>query len=155
LRDAPPRGPRTPILETATLTVESEEHPRGLILGWRTNMIHSYFPVLVIMAVAGVIGVVIIVLSTVLARRNPTPVKLMPYECGMDPIGSARHRFPVRFFVLGILFIVFDIELIFLFPWAVVFDKLMLFGFIEMLVFVLILMVGLVYVWKKGALEWQ
>lgn len=118
-------------------------------------MIHSYLPLLVMTLVVAFIGVAIIVLSTLLARRNPTPVKLMPYECGMDPIGGARRRFPVRFFVMGMLFIVFDIELIFLFPWAAVYDKLMLFGFVEMLVFVLILLVGLVYVWKKGALEWQ
>lgn len=118
-------------------------------------MIHSYFPILVIFVISATIGAVIIILSTILARQNPTPVKLMPYECGMDPIGSARRRFPIRFFVLGILFIVFDVELIFLFPWAVCFDQLMLFGFIEMLLFVIVLFIGLGYVWKKGALEWQ
>jgi NADH-quinone oxidoreductase subunit A len=118
-------------------------------------MISSYLPILLVLLLAAFIGVVIIVLSELLARKNPTRIKLMPYECGMDPIGGARQRFPVRFFVIGMLFIVFDIELIFLFPWATVFDKLMMFGFVEMLVFVMILLVGLVYVWKKGALEWQ
>jgi NADH-quinone oxidoreductase subunit A len=118
-------------------------------------MINSYLPILVIFLVSAFIGVAIIVLSTLVARRNPTPVKLMPYECGMDPIGSARRRFSVRFFVIGMLFIVFDIELIFLFPWAAIYDKLMLLGFAEMLVFVLVLLVGLVYVWKKGALQWE
>jgi NADH-quinone oxidoreductase subunit A len=115
----------------------------------------GYLPVLLMAAVSALIGTAIIVLSTVLCKKNPSPIKLMPYECGMDPIGSARRRFSVRFFVIGMLFIVFDIELIFLFPWATVFDKLRVFGLIEMFVFVLVLLVGLAYVWKKGALEWE
>ncbi len=118
-------------------------------------MINSYLPLFVILLLAAFIGVAIIVLSTILGHRNATSVKLMPYECGMDPIGTARKRFSVRFFVIGMLFIVFDIELIFLFPWAAIYDKLRFFGFVEMLVFVLVLLVGLVYVWKKGALEWE
>jgi len=118
-------------------------------------MIDSYLPILVIVIVSGFLGLVIIALSTVLSWRNPTPVKLMPYECGMDPIGNARRRFSVRFFLMGMLFIVFDIELIFLFPWATIYDKLKMFGFVEMLIFVLVLLVGLIYVWKKGALEWE
>ncbi len=118
-------------------------------------MIESYVPILVTFLVATFIGSAIIVLSTVLAKRNPTPIKLMPYECGMDPIGGARQRFSVRFFIIGMLFIVFDIELIFLFPWAKIFNELIPFGFIEMLLFVLVLLVGLVYVWNKGALEWE
>jgi NADH-quinone oxidoreductase subunit A len=118
-------------------------------------MIDSYLPVLVILVLSTFIGVAIIVLSTILSKKDPTAVKLMPYECGMDPIGDARRRFSVRFFIIGMLFIVFDIELIFMFPWAKIYDKLMVFGFVEMLVFVLVLLVGLVYVWKKGALEWE
>lgn len=118
-------------------------------------MIDSYLPVLVILLVSVIIGLAILILSTILSRRNPTPIKLMPYECGMDPIGGARRRFSIRFFVMGMLFIIFDIELIFLFPWAKIFDRLKMFGFLEMLVFVLVLLVGLVYVWKKGALEWE
>jgi NADH-quinone oxidoreductase subunit A len=118
-------------------------------------MIDSYLPVLVILVLSAFIGVAIIVLSTILSKKDPTAVKLMPYECGMDPIGDARRRFSVRFFIIGMLFIVFDIELIFMFPWAKIYDKLMVFGFVEMLVFVLVLLVGLVYVWKKGALEWE
>lgn len=118
-------------------------------------MIDSYLPILVILLLAAFIGTVIIVLSALLSRKNATPIKVMPYECGMDPIGGARGRFSVRFFLIGMLFIIFDIELIFLFPWATVYDKLMMFGFVEMLVFVLVLFTGLVYVWKKGALEWE
>lgn len=118
-------------------------------------MLNSYLPLLVIILMSAFTGVVIIVLSELLSNKNVTQTKLMPYECGMDPIGSARRRFSVRFFVLGMLFIVFDIELIFLFPWANVFEHLRIFGFIEMLIFVLVLLVGLVYVWRRGALEWE
>jgi NADH-quinone oxidoreductase subunit A len=118
-------------------------------------MLDSYLPLLLIVAVAGLVGLAIVVLSTALARRNPTPIKLMPYECGMDPVGDARTRFSVRFYLIGILFIVFDIELIFLFPWATVFKDLKVFGLVEMIVFVVVLFIGLVYVWKKGALEWE
>jgi len=118
-------------------------------------VVNSYLPLLVIVLMSAFIGLVIIVLSELLSKKNVTPIKVMPYECGMDPIGSARKRFSVRFFVLGMLFIVFDIELIFLFPWATIFEQLRVFGFIEMLVFVLVLLVGLVYVWRKGALEWE
>jgi NADH-quinone oxidoreductase subunit A len=121
----------------------------------RRRMLNSYLPILVIFLVSAFIGAAIIVLSSLLSKKDPTPIKLMPYECGMDPIGNARRRFSVRFFIMGMLFIVFDIELIFLFPWAKVYDKLLMFGFVEMLVFVLVLLAGLVYVWKKGALEWE
>lgn len=116
---------------------------------------NSYLPILTILVLSAFIGVVIIVLSTLLSKGHPSKIKLMPYECGMDPIGGARRRFSIRFFVMGMLFIVFDIELIFLFPWATIYDKLRMFGFVEMLVFVVVLLVGLVYVWKKGALEWE
>jgi NADH-quinone oxidoreductase subunit A len=118
-------------------------------------MIDSYLPALVILLVSAFIGVAIIVLSSLLSKKDPTPIKLMPYECGMDPIGDARRRFSVRFFIIGMLFIIFDIEVIFMFPWAKIYDKLMVFGFVEMLVFVLVLLLGLIYVWKKGALEWE
>lgn len=118
-------------------------------------MIDSYLPALVILLVSAFTGVAIIVLSSLLSRKDPTPIKLMPYECGMDPIGDARRRFSVRFFIIGMLFIIFDIEVIFMFPWATIYDKLMLLGFVEMLVFVLVLLLGLIYVWKKGALEWE
>jgi NADH-quinone oxidoreductase subunit A len=118
-------------------------------------MPESYFPIIVILIIAAGLGAVIIGLSTLLSWKNPTPIKRMPYECGMNPIGGARGRFAVRFFLMAILFIIFDIELIFLFPWAVIFKDLVIFGFIEMLIFVLILFLGLIYVWKKGALEWE
>ena len=88
-------------------------------------MVDTYLPLLVIFLVSAFIGLLIIVLSTALSLRRNTDVKLMPYECGMDPIGDARRRFSVRFFLIGMLFIVFDIELIFLFPWATIYRDLM------------------------------
>ena len=118
-------------------------------------MMQSYVPLVAIVLLSVFIGIVIIVLSSILSPRGASNVKLMPYECGMDPIGDARRRFSIRFFLIGMLFIVFDIELIFLFPWAVIYDKLLIFGFIEMLIFVLVLALGLAYVWIKGALEWE
>jgi NADH-quinone oxidoreductase subunit A len=115
----------------------------------------SYVPLGAIVLLSAFIGVVIVVLSSILSPRGASKIKLMPYECGMDPIGNARRRFSIKFFLIGMLFIVFDIELIFLFPWAVVYDKLRIFGFIEMLIFVVVLALGLAYVWIKGALEWE
>ena len=115
----------------------------------------SYVPLVAIVLLSAFIGLVIVVLSSILSPRGASKIKLMPYECGMDPIGDARRRFSIKFFLIGMLFIVFDIELIFLFPWAVIYDKLLIFGFIEMLIFVVVLALGLAYVWVKGALEWE
>jgi NADH-quinone oxidoreductase subunit A len=97
----------------------------------------------------------IIFLSYFLGPRRPTRRKLEPYESGMAPLGSAQRRMPVKFYLVAVLFILFDIEVIFFYPWAVVFRQLGWFGFIEMLVFVGILLIGYVYAWKKGALEWE
>ncbi|HEX7078015.1 MAG TPA: NADH-quinone oxidoreductase subunit A [Candidatus Eisenbacteria bacterium] len=93
--------------------------------------------------------------SHFLGRRINDPAKLMPYECGITPVGGARERFHTRFYLVAMLFIVFDIETVFLYPWAVVFKQLQVFGLIEMAVFIAILLLGLVYVWGKGALEWD
>ena len=96
-----------------------------------------------------------VVLGQILGPRRQTEAKSIPYESGMTPIGSAVRRMPVRFYLIAVLFVLFDIEVIFLLPWAVVLKQLGVFGLIEMLVFVFILLVGYVYVWKKGALEWE
>jgi NADH-quinone oxidoreductase subunit A len=80
---------------------------------------------------------------------------MIPYECGMDPFGEARARFSIKFYLVAVLFIIFDIEAVFLYPWAVIFRELKIFGLMEMAVFIAILLVGFVYVWKKGALEWE
>lgn len=115
----------------------------------------DYFPIVVFLAVAIGFAVVTIALSSIVGTKKPSREKLMTYECGVDPIGSARRRFSVKFFIVAMLFIIFDIEAVFLYPWAVVFKDLKVFGFIEMGIFIVILFVGLIYVWKKGALEWE
>ncbi|MBW2308631.1 MAG: NADH-quinone oxidoreductase subunit A [Deltaproteobacteria bacterium] len=118
-------------------------------------MLSSYLAILIFLIVALGFAVFTIVFSYLLGPRKPSEEKLMPYECGMDPIGSARRRFSIKFFVIAMLFIVFDIEVMFLYPWAIIFKELKLFGLIEMGVFIAILFIALAYVWKKGALEWE
>lgn len=115
----------------------------------------EYGSVLVLLALGGTIAVAFVILSRWLGPRNPTPVKGTPYECGVEPTGTARERFPVRFYLVAMLFIVFDIEAVFLYPWARLFRELGLFGLVEMGIFILILVVGLIYAWRKGALEWE
>ncbi len=117
-------------------------------------MIHAYLPVLIMLIVVTAFGVLVITLSWLVGRRQEDTEKLMPYECGLNPIGNARKRFSIKFYIIAMLFIVFDIEAIFLYPWAIIFKDLRIFGLIEMLVFIGILLIGFFYVWKKGALEW-
>lgn len=118
-------------------------------------MLINYLPVFIFIIITIGLVAMIVVLSELLGKKKHFPAKDMPYECGMDPIGDARSRYTVRFYVIAMFFIVFDIEAIFLYPWAVVFKSLGWFGFVEMLVFIGIISVGLVYVWGKGALEWE
>lgn len=118
-------------------------------------MLDSYLPILVLIAIALAFALGSVVMSRLVGQKKPSTVKLAPYECGMPPVGSARERVSVKFYIVAMLFIVFDIEAVFLYPWAVVFKRLGLFGFVEMGVFIVILLVGYVYVWKKGALEWE
>jgi NADH-quinone oxidoreductase subunit A len=118
-------------------------------------MLINYLPVLIFMIIAaGLVGMIVL-LSELLGKKKHTFQKDIPYECGMDPIGDARARYNVRFYVIAMFFIVFDIEAVFLYPWAVVFKDLGWFGLWEMGTFILVLVVGLVYVWGKGALEWE
>jgi NADH-quinone oxidoreductase subunit A len=118
-------------------------------------MLDSYLPILVLIAIALAFALGSVVMSRLVGQKKPSTVKLAPYECGMPPVGSARERVSVKFYIIAMLFIVFDIEAVFLYPWAVIFKRLGLFGFVEMGVFIAILLVGYVYVWKKGALEWE
>jgi NADH-quinone oxidoreductase subunit A len=120
----------------------------------------EYIPILIVFIFVAGFAVTNIVLSHVVGRRKDTRAKLMPYECGMDPVGSARQRFSVKFYLIAMLFILFDIEAVFLLPWAVVFKKLSdtisrPFVFFEMMIFVAVLLVGYIYVWKKGLFEWN
>lgn len=118
-------------------------------------MLQSYTPILILLGVSLLNAVGMVVASHFLSPLRPTPVKEEPYESGMIPLGSTRERFSVKFYMVALLFIVFDIETVFLIPWGVMFRSLGIFGFTEMLVFIGILFVGFIYIWKKGALQWD
>ena len=120
-------------------------------------MLNSYIPVLVMAVAAVALSAIFILLSALLGPRRPSPQKMSPYECGVTPIGSARERFPIKFYLIAMLFIVFDIETVFLYPWAVTYSSsatMMFFNLAEMAVFVAILFVGYIYIWRRGAFEW-
>src|SRR6478736_8666129 len=114
-----------------------------------------YFPVLVQALVAMLLAAGLLTVSFLLGKRVRNKVKDMPYESGIVPTGDARQRFSVKFYLVGMLFILFDIEAIFLYPWVVVFRELKMFAFVEMLVFVILILSGFFYIWKKGALDWS
>ncbi len=118
-------------------------------------MLQEYFPILLFIAVGLAVGIAPVVLGSLLAPNRPDSEKLSPYECGFEAFEDARMRFDVRYYLVAILFILFDLEIAFLFPWAVVLEQIGLFGFVAMLVFLAILVVGFVYEWKKGALDWE
>lgn len=118
-------------------------------------MLESYFPILVFLGVGLAMAVGMMGASYLLGPKNSYAEKTSQYECGFEPFNRIRLPFDVRFYLLAILFIVFDIEAAFLFPWAVVFKEIGLLGFIEMVLFLAVLLVGYAYVWKKGALEWE
>ncbi|HSE47872.1 MAG TPA: NADH-quinone oxidoreductase subunit A [Terriglobales bacterium] len=117
-------------------------------------MPQNYIPAFLFIAVVGVLIPLTLILAKLVRPENPNKTKLMAYECGIDPVDNARGRYTVRFYIVAILFVVFDVETIFLFPWAVQFKMLGMFGFIEMMIFLAILVVGYVWIWRKGALEW-
>jgi NADH-quinone oxidoreductase subunit A len=118
-------------------------------------MFLPYIPIAILLILATGVAILVIVLGHLFGPRRPTERKSLPYESGMIPIGPATPRIPIRFYLVAVLFILFDIEVIFFLPWAVVFRQLGLFGLIEMFLFIAVLLVGYVYVWKKGALEWE
>jgi NADH-quinone oxidoreductase subunit A len=124
-----------------------------------SHSIAEFLPLLILMVVAFLLAGVLVGLSWILGPKKPSAAKLAPYECGVEPVGSARERFPVKFYLIAMLFIVFDIETVFLYPWAVTFrnmtHSLQVFELFEMIVFIIILFVGYIYVWKKGAFEWE
>jgi NADH-quinone oxidoreductase subunit A len=121
----------------------------------------NYFPILMFVLVGVAIGVLPVAMGFILAPSRPDPEKLSPYECGFEAFEDARMKFDVRYYLIAILFILFDLEIAFLFPWATIFkdivatESIKLFGFVEMLIFVAILVIGYVYAWAKGALEWE
>lgn len=118
-------------------------------------MLDIYLPILVVIGIAFAFALGSVVFSRLIGVKKPTELKLSPYECGMPLLQGAEQRFSVKFYIIAMLFILFDIECVFLYPWAVMFKRLGIFGFVEMGVFIIILLVGFIYVWKKGALEWE
>ena len=120
-----------------------------------TSLPEQWLPVLMQTVLALVIACALVTLSYVVGRKVKNKVKDMPYECGIAPTGDARERFSVKFYLVAMLFILFDIEAIFLYPWALVYRDLRLFGFVEMLLYIIILLVGYIFLWKKGALDWD
>ena len=117
--------------------------------------IAEYFPVLMFVLVAGGLGVLLLLLGVVLGTRNPYDAKLSQFECGFEAFDDARMRFDIRYYLVAILFILFDLEIAFLFPWAIANDQVGLVGFFTVLAFLVILTVGFIYEWKKGALDWD
>jgi NADH-quinone oxidoreductase subunit A len=120
-----------------------------------TEFLRGYIPILIFLVIAGGVATVIVIASFVLARQKPDSEKLSPYECGFEPFSDARARFDVRYYLVAILFIIFDLEVAFLFPWAISLGAIGLFGFFSMIVFLAVLTIGFIYEWKKGALEWD
>jgi len=118
-------------------------------------MLAEYFPVLVFIAVSIALGAILLVTGGLLGPRSPDSEKTSPYECGFEAFEDTRSKFDVRFYLVAILFIIFDLEIAFFIPWALVLDKLGTFGLLVMLIFVLELVIGFFYLWKKGALEWE
>ena len=118
-------------------------------------MLLDYLPILILVILAALFAAGSVLLSSLLGPRRPNPEKLSPYECGVEPVGTARERFSVKFYLVAMLFIIFDMEIVFLYPWAVVFQQLRVFGLMAMGSFLLVLLVGYFYVWKKGGLEWD
>jgi NADH-quinone oxidoreductase subunit A len=126
--------------------------------GWNAAMnefLFEYLPILMFLGIAGGLAAVILLASFLIARQRPDAAKVAPYECGFEPFEDARGRFDVRFYLVAILFIIFDLEVAFLFPWAVSLGNIGLLGFWSMMIFLGVLTIGFIYEWKKGALEWE
>jgi len=119
------------------------------------NQLQAYAPLLIQLLAAMGLSAAIILLSALVGRHRPTREKEQPYECGIRPTGDAREPFSVHFYLVALVFILFDIEAIFLYPWALVYRELRTFGFVEMLLYIFIILAGYIYLWKKGALDWN
>jgi NADH-quinone oxidoreductase subunit A len=118
-------------------------------------MLKEYLQILILMVIVFGFAGVTLLLSALLGQKKKSDTKLMPYECGIDPVGTARQRFSIKFYITTMIFILFDIEALYLYPWAVIYRRLGVFGLVEMGFFILVLLVGFIYVWKKGAFEWD
>jgi NADH-quinone oxidoreductase subunit A len=120
-----------------------------------SELLQAYLPLVVFIGVSAAIGMALLVAPFIVAYKSPDPEKLSAYECGFNAFDDARMKFDVRFYLVAILFIIFDLEVSFLFPWAVAFGEVGLFGFWSMMIFLAVLTIGFIYEWKKGALEWD
>ncbi|HBA70906.1 MAG: NADH-quinone oxidoreductase subunit A [Geobacteraceae bacterium GWC2_55_20] len=118
-------------------------------------MLGAYLPILLMVMIAVIFGLCSLIFSSLIGPKKSSVLKLSPYESGCEPVGTARERFSIKFYLIAMLFILFDIEAVFLYPWSILYKKLGAFGLVEMGLFVVILFVGYIYVWKKGALEWE
>jgi len=119
------------------------------------NYFARYLPILIHLLFVLALAAGIVILSELLGKHRPTRAKLQPYECGITPEGDARQRFSVKFYLVAMVFILFDVEAVFLYPWAVILRDLKMFGFYEMLVYILVILAGFFYIWKKGVLDWS
>lgn len=117
-------------------------------------MVDAYVPILIFLLVAMAFGIVTLMFARLVAPQRASQVKLAPYECGIEPKGDARDRYSIRYYLVAMLFVIFDVETVFMYPWAVILDELAWFGLIEILVFLTILVVGYFYAWREGALDW-
>ncbi len=120
-----------------------------------TYLPEHFLPVVVFLLIGAAVGIGMLFVSQLLRPRKPYPEKLLTYESGITPFMEAHQKFSIRYYIIAMLFLIFDIESVFLYPWAVAYDHIGLYGFVEMLIFIVILLVGYVYAWKKGALEWE
>jgi NADH-quinone oxidoreductase subunit A len=132
-----------------------------VLLGIKTSIMpgtyvpSDYLPVVIILFLATFVGLTPLLIGILLRPKRPYSIKLTPYESGNPPVGDTRHKFSVKFYVIAMLFMVFDVEAVFLYPWAVAYDAIGLYGFVEMMIFIFILLIGYIYAWDKGALEWE
>ncbi len=120
-----------------------------------TYLPSEYLPIFIFIIIASAFGIGALLIGTVFRPKKYYHEKLMPYESGITPVGEPRYRFSIRFYIIAMLFVVFDVEAIFIYPWAVVFDKIGIYAFIEMVIFILILLVGYIYAWRKEAFQWD
>ena len=119
------------------------------------DLLRDYLPIVIFMGIAAALGLALMMSAIMIAIRKPDPEKLSAYECGFDAFDDARMKFDVRFYLVSILFIIFDLEVAFLFPWAISLGKIGIFGFWSMMMFLAVLTIGFIYEWRKGALEWD
>ncbi|HEX9021666.1 MAG TPA: NADH-quinone oxidoreductase subunit A [Nitrospirota bacterium] len=120
-----------------------------------TYLPEQFLPLVVFLLLGAAVGIGMLVFSRILRPRNPYPEKLLTYESGITPFMDAHQKFSIRYYIIAMLFLIFDIEAVFLYPWAVAYNRIGLYGFVEMVIFIAILLVGYLYAWKKGALEWE